>query len=176
MKIMWVALTDMANEPFLAMKLAMPVSLSPSLPRWWRGARTRCASFTLIVLCGLSAGNADAAKWVKVVDNKTYKILVDTDSIIGTGGIVAAWYRRNFDRPMAAEKGSQLYRSAEVLNYYNCSEREIAPAQWITYEKLDGRGKIISNERVSSLEYGDISADGANQAIFEFVCKYIKTH
>jgi len=141
---------------------------------WGGGVKTLCVA--LMGLCGLLVGNADAANWVKVVDSGTSRVFVDTDSIKRTGDIVAAWYRRDFNRPMPAEKGHRLYRSAKVLNYYNCPDREVAAAQWITYENKDGRGKVISNEKVNSLVYGDVPRGEAGEAIFDFVCKHVKQH
>lgn len=126
----------------------------------------------LMMLCALSAGNAIASNWVKAVDSGTSKIFVDTDSINRTGNIVAAWYRRDFNRPVATEKNGRSYKSAKVLNYYNCSDHEIAAAQWIRYEEKGGQGKIISNERVISLEYGDIPPGEAGKPIFDFICKH----
>jgi hypothetical protein len=136
--------------------------------------KTLCVA--LMLLCGLLAENADAANWVKIVDSNTSGIFVDTDSIIKTGDIVAAWYKREFNHAMPTEKKHQLYKSSKVLNYYNCSEHEIAPAQWITYENKNGAGRIISNEKVISLEYGDIPPGEAGEAIFNFVCEYVKQH
>lgn len=132
----------------------------------------RCAA--LILLCGLSTGNANAANWVKVVDSKTSSIFVDIDSINRTGDIVTAWYRRNFNHPMISDKNNRPYKSSKVLNYYNCSDRSIAAVQWITYENKDGLGKVISNEKVIALAYGDILPGEASEAIFDFVCKYAK--
>lgn len=134
--------------------------------------KTLCV--TLMALCGLLAGSADAAHWEKVVDSKTSRIYVDTDSINRIGDIVTAWYRRDFNQPMVSEKNHRLYKSSKVLNYYNCTSREIAPARWITYEKQDGTGKILSNEKVISLTYGDVLPGEAGEAIFNFVCKYNK--
>jgi hypothetical protein len=134
--------------------------------------KTLCA--TLMVFYGLFTGNANAANWVKIVDSKTSTIYVDTGSIIKTGDIVSAWYRRDFTQSMVTEKKHQSYKSSKVLNYYNCPSREIAPAQWITYENKEGLGKVISNEKVISLTYGDIPPGEAGEAIFNFVCKYAK--
>lgn len=125
-----------------------------------------------MVICCLSAGNAVASNWVKAVDSGTSKIFVDTDSINRTGDIVAAWYRRDFKHPMATEKKGRPYKSSKVLNYYNCSEHEIASAQWIRYEGNAGLGKVISNQKVIALEYGDIPPGEAGKPIFDFVCKY----
>lgn len=128
----------------------------------------------LLTLCGLSAGNADAANWVKVVDDKISKVFVDTKSINRIGDIVTVWYRRDFNQPMISDKNRRPYRSSKVLNYYNCSDHEIAAARWITYEKEGGLGKIISNEKVISLEYGDIAPGETGEAIFDFVCPHTK--
>jgi hypothetical protein len=185
----------MANIPPLVMKLALPVPLmellaislsnlktiakwlviSPALSRKRaRGVMSRVASSTFIVLCALSAGNADAANWVKVVDSKTSRVFVDTSSINRTGDIVTAWYKRDFNQPMVSEKNRPPYKSSKVLNYYNCSDREIATAQWITYANKDGLGKAISNQKVISLEYGDVPPGETGEAVFDFVCKYVK--
>lgn len=99
---------------------------------------------------------------------------MDTDSIDRVGDIVSAWYRREFTHPMVSEKNRQRYKSSKILSYYNCADREIAPARWITYADAEASGKIISNERVSPLEYGDVSADDAGEPIFNFVCSYVK--
>jgi hypothetical protein len=128
----------------------------------------------LFALCVLSAGNVDAANWVKVADSKTSKVFVDTKSIHRIGDIVTVWYRRDFNQPMVSEKNRRPYKSSKVLNYYNCSDHEIAAAQWITYEKEGGLGKIISNEKVISLEYGDIAAGETGEAVFDFVCPHAK--
>lgn len=134
--------------------------------------KTLCIA--LMVLCGLLARSADAAHWEKIVDSKTSSIFVDTDSINRIGDIVTAWYRRDFNQPMVADKNHLLYRSSKVLNYYNCTDREIASARWITYEKKGGTGKVISNEKVITLAYGDVLPGEASEAIFNFVCKYVK--
>ena len=184
MKILCAALTGMTNILFLLMKFALPVSLSPALSRkrgersegGGAGAGSRVASFMLMALCGLATESAYASTWVKAVDSRTSIIFVDTDSINSTGDIVAAWYLRDFNSPMAAEKSSLTYRSAKVLIYYNCSGREIAAAQWITYENKNGSGKVVSNERVNSLVYGEVPPGEAGEAIFDFVCKYAKQH
>ena len=131
---------------------------------------------TLVVFYGLTAGNVDAATWVKVVASSTSRIFVDTGSIIKTGDIVTAWYRRDFNRPIASKKIHRPYKSSKVLNYYNCSSREIAAAQWITYENNNGTGKIVSNEKVISLAYGDIPPGEAGEPVFDFLCKYVKQH
>jgi len=135
----------------------------------------KLSCIALVAFCGLSASVADAATWVKAIDSKTSRIFVDTSSINRTGGIVAAWYRRDFNHPMPAEKKAQLYKSSKVLNYYNCSDHEVAPAQWITYENRDGLGKIISNEKVVALEYGEVPSGEAGAAVFDFVCHYAKS-
>ena len=134
------------------------------------GVKSFC--IVLIVLCELVAGNAVASNWVKAVEGGTSKIFVDLDSINKTGNIVAAWYRRDFKHPMHAENKRRPYQSSKVLNYYNCSDNEIAAAQWITYEKTGGQGKIITNERVSSLEYGDIPLGETGKPLFDFICQH----
>lgn len=128
----------------------------------------------LVALCGLSVWNADASDWVKAVESRTSRIFVDTGSISRTGDIVAAWYRRDFSHPMVAETKSRQYKSAKVLNYYNCADREVAAAQWITYENREGQGRVVSNEKVLALEYGDVPTGDAGEAVFNFVCKYSK--
>jgi len=130
----------------------------------------------LLALCCVLAANAAAANWVKVVGSGASQIFVDTGSIRQTGDIVSAWYRRDFNRPMLTEKKHLPYRSSRVLSYYNCADREVAPAQWITYEKTGGLGKVISNEKVISLSYGDVPRGEAGEAIFDFVCKYVRQH
>ena len=131
-----------------------------------------CAA--LLVLCCAPAANAAAVTWVKVVGSGASQIFVDTGSIRQTGDIVSAWYRRDFNRPMLTEKKHLPYRSSKVLSYYNCADREVAPAQWITYEKTGGMGKVISNEKVISLSYGEVPRGEAGEAVFDFVCKYVK--
>lgn len=139
------------------------------------GTKLWCAA--LIVLGGLSTGTAGAAaNWVKVVDSKTSRIFVDTHSITRIGDIATAWYRRDFDQPMLSDKKHRPYKSSKVLNYFNCTSREMAPAQWITYEKTGGTGKIVTNEKVISLEYGDVSEDETGEKILNFVCKQIRQH
>ncbi|MDX8400170.1 MAG: hypothetical protein R8K20_07965, partial [Gallionellaceae bacterium] len=96
-------------------------------------------SLLLMLLLGLSAGNAEA-KWVKLFSNKESKITIDTSSIVRTGDIVSVWYRRDFNRSMAIQKSTQRYQSSKVLYYYNCTDRQMAAAQWITYEKKGGLG------------------------------------
>lgn len=135
--------------------------------------KTLCIA--LLALCGLLAENASAAHWVKVVDSKTSRIFVDTDSINRIGDIVSAWYKRDFTHPIAAQKNNQRYRSSKVLSYYNCTEREVAHARWITYANQDASGKAISTEEVDSLQYGDISADDTGEPIFNFVCNYSRS-
>ena len=128
----------------------------------------------LLTLCGLFAGNADAAHWVKVVDSKTSRIYVDTDSINRIGDIVSAWYKRDFSHPIASGKSHQRYQSSKVLNYYNCADREIAHARWITFANREASGKPLSSEEVDSLQYGDVTADDTGEPIFNFVCTYRK--
>lgn len=129
----------------------------------------------LLAFCGLLTGTAGAANWVKVVDSNHSRVFVDTDSISRVGDIVSAWYKRDFAHPIPSEKSGQQYKTSKVLSYYNCADREVAPARWITYAEWDASGKPISNERVSPLEYGDISASEFGEAVFDFVCKYVKT-
>jgi hypothetical protein len=131
--------------------------------------------FFPLMLCALLASNTQAVTWVKAADSKISTIFVDTDGINITGNIVSAWYRRDYKKPMNTEK-NRLYRSSKVLNYFNCTEHEIAVAQWIKYENSGGLGKIISNEKVISLTYGDVAAGETGKAVFDFVCNYAKRH
>ena len=124
--------------------------------------------------CLLLAGNAAAADWVKVVDSKTSRIYVDTGSISRIGDIASAWYKRDFSHPIMTEK-HQKYRSSRVFNYYNCADRQVAHAQWVTYAGANATGGIISEEKAPTLEYGDITADDAGEPVYNFVCTYAKS-
>jgi hypothetical protein len=125
----------------------------------------------LIFLGSLTAGNASASNWVIAATSGVSKIYVDTDSINRTGNIVSAWYRRDYKHPMTSNDKQHKYLSSKVLNYYNCTDNEIAAAQWITYEGVEGQGKTVSNERVTPLEYGDIPPGETGKPIFDFICK-----
>lgn len=127
----------------------------------------------LLALGALLTANANAANWVKVVDSKTSKIYVDASSISQIGDIVSAWYRRDFNHPVYNEK-HQKYRSSKVLNYYNCIDRQVAHAQWVTYENANATGRLLSEDKAPTLEYGDITADDAGEPVFNFVCGQAK--
>ncbi|MDX8399537.1 MAG: hypothetical protein R8K20_04750, partial [Gallionellaceae bacterium] len=72
------------------------------------------------------------------------------------------------------QKSTQRYQSSKVLYYYNCTDRQMAAAQWITYDKKGGLGKVIFNKKVVVLEYGDVSDGNPSGVIFKFVCKTSK--
>jgi len=130
----------------------------------------RTSAITLAFCGSLLALPVSAAQWVKITDSKVSAIYVDTASIKRTGDIVSAWYRRDFKRPMPSEK-KLPYLSSRVLNYYNCATREVAAAQWITYEKPGGEGKKVSSDRVEPLAYGDIPLGEAGIDVYNFVCQ-----
>ena len=128
----------------------------------------------LILFGNLATGNVAASNWVIAATSGVTKIYVDTDSINRTGNIVSAWYRRDYKHPMTGNDKRHKYQSSKVLNYYNCADNEIAAAQWITYEGVEGQGKTVSNERVTPLEYGDIPPGETGKPIFDFICKRAK--
>lgn len=130
----------------------------------------------LIVLSGFSLGTARAENWAKVVDNRTSRIFVDTGSINQNGDIITAWYRRDFSYPMVLEKNHRKYKSSKVFSSYNCTSREMAATQWITFEDKGGKGKVVSNEKMMPPAYGEIPLGDTGKPLFDFVCKRAAAH
>jgi hypothetical protein len=127
-------------------------------------------SVALLALGTLLVGNASAANWEKIADGKISTIFVDAASMDRTGDIVALWYRQDFKHVISTDRQRPAYRSARVLSYYNCAEREVAAARWIAYQGNEGKGKVVFDESVEPLAYADVTADDTGRTLFNFAC------
>ncbi|MFJ3045036.1 surface-adhesin E family protein [Herbaspirillum chlorophenolicum] len=135
---------------------------------------------TLLAISGafgalLAGAPAHAENWQSLGDSDQSTLLVDTDSIVESGGIREAWSMWNFKeaRPNTGDTSFPSLKSYKDLHQYNCKAGTMKLVREIIFAENDGKGdKRDHSDALKGMEFTKPKPMSVGDAMMQAVCGY----
>jgi len=118
---------------------------------------------------------AHAENWQSLGGSDTSELLVDTDSIVESGGIREAWSMWNFKeaRPNNGDKSFPALKSYKDLHQYNCKAGSMKLVREIIFAENDGKGdKRDHSDALKGQEFIKPKPMSVGDAMLQAVCNF----
>ncbi|MCA1322555.1 surface-adhesin E family protein [Herbaspirillum sp. alder98] len=123
----------------------------------------------------LAAAPAHAENWQSLGGSDTSELLMDTDSIVESGGIREAWSMWNFKeaRENKGDAGFPTLKSYKDLHQYNCKAGSIKLVREIIFADNDGRGdKRDHSDALKGMDFSKPKPLSVGEAMLQAVCGF----
>lgn len=135
---------------------------------------------TLLAMAGLFGAllaslPAHAENWQSLGGTDSSELLVDTDSIIESGGIREAWSMWNFKqaRPNNGDQSFPTLKSYKDLHQYNCKAGSMKLVREIIFAENDGKGdKRDHSDALKGQEFIKPKPMSVGDAMLQAVCNF----
>ncbi|MBB5392962.1 MULTISPECIES: surface-adhesin E family protein [unclassified Herbaspirillum] len=135
---------------------------------------------TLLAISGafgalLAGAPAHAENWQALGGTDQSSLLVDTDSIVESGGIREAWSLWNFKeaRPNTGDASFPSLKSYKDLHQYNCKAGTMKLVSEIIFAENDGKGdKRDHTSALKGMEFTKPKPMSVGDAMLQAVCGY----
>jgi carbonic anhydrase len=126
----------------------------------------------IVLLLVLLAGNADAARWVQIVDGPTRAVYLDTAGAVRDGGVIRTWVREVYTQEQRSDQVGVFYYSANSLVSYDCEGRTFAPLFQVFY---GGDGTELRRVSLDAVEAPTLTPPGSlHEGLLERACMPLK--
>ncbi len=118
---------------------------------------------------------AHAENWQSLGGSEQAELMVDTDSIIESGGIREAWSMWNFKqaRPNGGDKDFPSLKSYKDLHQYNCKAGTMKLSREIIFADADGKGdKRDHSDALKGMEFVKPKPLSVGDAMLQAVCGF----
>nr|WP_198980504.1 surface-adhesin E family protein [Herbaspirillum sp. ASV7] len=118
---------------------------------------------------------AHAENWQSLGGSDQAELMVDTDSIIESGGIREAWSMWNFKqaRPNSGDKDFPSLKSYKDLHQYNCKAGTMKLSREIIFADADGKGdKRDHSDALKGMEFVKPKPLSVGDAMLQAVCGF----
>ncbi|MBP0597010.1 hypothetical protein J8I26_02780 [Herbaspirillum sp. LeCh32-8] len=123
----------------------------------------------------LAGAPAHAENWQSLGGSDQSELLVDTDSIVESGGIREAWSLWNFKeaRPNSGDKDFPALKSYKDLHQYNCKAGSMKLVREIIFAENDGKGdKRDHSDALKGMEFAKPKPMSVGDAMLQAVCGF----
>ncbi|WDZ98071.1 hypothetical protein Herbaro_09890 [Herbaspirillum sp. WKF16] len=123
----------------------------------------------------LATAPAHAENWQSLGGTDQSELLVDTDSIVESGGIREAWSLWNFKeaRPNTGDSGFPTLKSYKDLHQYNCKAGTMRLVREIIFAENDGKGdKRDHSDALKNSQFEKTKPLSVGDAMQQAVCGF----
>lgn len=124
------------------------------------------------VLAGMPA---HAENWKSLGSSDQAELLLDTDSIVESGGIREAWSLWNFKeaRPNTGDSDFPSLRSYKDLHHYNCKAGTMKLVREVIFADKDGKGdKRDHSAALKGMQFGKPKPMSLGDVMQQAVCNF----
>ena len=118
---------------------------------------------------------AHAENWQSLGGTDQAELLIDTDSIVESGGVREAWSLWNFKeaRPNNGDKSFPTLKSYKDLHQYNCKAGTMKLVREIIFAENDGKGdKRDHSDALKGMEFIKPKPMSVGDAMLQAVCTF----
>lgn len=123
----------------------------------------------------LASGAVHAENWQSLGGSDEAELLVDTSSIIESGGVREAWSMWNFKkaRENKGEADFPSFKSYKDLHQYNCKAGSMRLTREIIFADNDGKGdKRDHSDALKNMEFAKPKPLSVGDAMMQAVCSF----
>jgi hypothetical protein len=135
-----------------------------------RNLRLTVAHFVALAFLLLTASQA-LAEWVEVnfLSKRGMTTYIDPQTIRLHGNLAQMWVLDDF-REAQQSRWSAPYRSAKVLQEFDCAERQSRIVSMTRYAETMGRGEVVLSGDGPDGDWMPITSGSINKLLFKMAC------
>lgn len=123
----------------------------------------------------LAGAPAHAENWQSLGGTDASELLIDTDSVVESGGLREAWSLWNFKeaRTNTGDSSFPALKSYKDLHQYNCKAGSVKLVREIIFAENDGKGdKRDHTDALKNMQFEKPKPLSVGDAMLQAVCSY----